>query len=75
MRLGRFCMQLLLFCSRGDALLNEEGEAFKKKKNLGGWREDWGGRVMVELVYKRTTKGHFVCRRASSISTCKFLKQ
>lgn len=41
MRLGRFCMQLLLFCSRGDALLNEEGEAFKKKKkNLGGWRED-----------------------------------
>lgn len=32
MRLGRFCMQLLLFCSRGNALLNEEGEAFKKKK-------------------------------------------
>lgn len=73
MRLGRFCMHLLLFCSHRDASLNAEGEAFKKK--IGGGGEDWGGGLMVELVYKRTTKGHFVCRRASSISTCKFIKQ
>lgn len=46
MRLGRFCMQLLLFCSRGDALLNEEGEAFKKKKKKtleGGGKIGVGG--------------------------------
>lgn len=49
-----------------------------QKKNVAGGGKIGGGGgagVMVELVYKRTTKGHLLCRRASSISTCKFLKQ
>lgn len=57
-----FPSRCLVKCGRRSIQRNLEGSGIK----VG---------VMAELVYKRTTKGHFVCRRASWISTCKFIKQ